>query len=177
MKSLIIASLILLAACARGPQGASGSNGANGTDGVPGAQGPAGQTGATGPQGEQGEAGANGAQGTQGLQGEVGATGPQGTAGADSPPTPYTVVNVIQPCGAASSPYKEVLLLLENGDLLASFSETASGQNTRFAFLPDGSYVDTDASGCAFTVSTVGSTRSVSWTGGGLSWNTGGQND
>ena len=58
----------------------------------------------------------------------------------------------IAPCTEASSPYKEQLLCLNDGGLLGDFSDSASGLNTRFAFIPTGSYVDTDDSGCNFSV-------------------------
>jgi len=93
-----------------------------------------------------------------------------GVNGVSPSPSPYTPTGVITPCGPNSSPYKEVLLLLQDGSLLSSFSDTASGSNTRFALLPDGSYEDTDASHCAFTISTSGKIRSITWTGGGESW-------
>lgn len=78
----------------------------------------------------------------------------------------YTPVEPIQPCGNTVA-YKEVLLRLSGGEVLASFSENANGLNTRFSFLPDGSYVDTDASGCNFSLATSadGSQRAMSWLG------------
>jgi hypothetical protein len=87
--------------------------------------------------------------------------------------TPYSVLGPIQPCGAASSPWKEVLLCLSNGSILGSFSETASGQNTRFAFLPAGTYQDTDESGCNFSVAVGPDSSSVlSWTAGSNQYST-----
>lgn len=97
--------------------------------------------------------------------------GAPGMAGQDAPLSMYTPVRVITPCGPTSATYKEVLLLLEDGSLLSSFSDNQSGFNTRLAFLPDGSYMDTDGSNCQFNVITNGSTRSVIWAGGHASWN------
>ena len=90
--------------------------------------------------------------------------------GADAPPTSLTPVQAIAPCGVASSPYKEVLLVLSDGEVLASYSDSASGANTRLALLPDGSYVDTDASSCQFSLATNGDTRSITWSGGGVTF-------
>jgi len=98
------------------------------------------------------------------CNGQNGATGATGAAGQAAPFSPITP---IQPCGNASSPWKEVLLCLENGSVLGDFSETASGQDTRLSFLPAGSYIDTDESGCNFSVSVdnAGDTT-VSWGAG-----------
>jgi hypothetical protein len=84
--------------------------------------------------------------------------------------SPFTPVGFITPCGPNSAPYKELLIILHDGSLLSSFSDNVSGYNTRLAFLPDGTYYDTDPSACVFTISTSGSTRSISWNGGGQSW-------
>lgn len=93
-----------------------------------------------------------------------------GAPGRVAPASPLTPVEVIQPCGPGSAQYKEVILRLADGSLLSSFSDNAAGQNTRLALLPDGDYVDTDGSSCSFSVSTNGSTRSISWAGGSESW-------
>jgi hypothetical protein len=82
-------------------------------------------------------------------------------------PTNYAPTSVIAPCGVSSSPYKELLLCLVNGDVMGSFSDSASGLNTRLALLSAGSYVDTDDSGCQFTVSIDNSgNTTVSWNQG-----------
>jgi hypothetical protein len=92
--------------------------------------------------------------------------GTNGTNGTNAPPTPYTTVEPIMPCGNTVA-YKEVLLRLSNGQVLASFSDNTKGLNTRLAFIPDGSYIDTDDSSCNFQLSTStdGTTRSISWFG------------
>lgn len=90
--------------------------------------------------------------------------GENGQDGQNAALSAYTPVDVIMPCGNNAA-YKEILLRLFNGQLLASFSDDASGKNTRLSLLPDGSYVDTDSSQCTFTVSTSGHTRSISWSG------------
>jgi hypothetical protein len=139
-------------------------------NGATGSQGATGSTGATGAQGAQGAAGTNGtngATGATGSQGATGATGAQGPVSAFSPITPIT------PCGAASSPWKEVLLCLQDGSVLADFSETMAGQDTRLSFIPAGSYEDTDESGCNFSVSVDGSgDTTVSWGAGSNSYST-----
>lgn len=114
--------------------------------------------------------GANGSAGATGAQGSVGAQGNTGPQGASIVQSPYTPVQAIEPCGPTSSSYKEVLLVLSNGDILSSFSEQLNGQDTRLTFLTDGSYVDTDESGCNFSVSTTGTTRSITWSGGSTSF-------
>lgn len=82
------------------------------------------------------------------------------------------VVQQITPCGPNSSPWKEVLLQLAGGSLIGTFSDNASGLNTRLSDIPDGSYIDTDNSGCNFSVSTSGSNRSISWNTGSNSYST-----
>lgn len=99
-----------------------------------------------------------------------GLTGQSGQSGKDAPISPMTPVAYITPCGPNSSPFKEVLLLMGDGSVLASFSNTQAGYNTRFAFIPDGTFQDTDSSNCIFTLSTSGETRSISWHGGGQTW-------
>ena len=74
--------------------------------------------------------------------------------------TQYNIVTIIDPCGDAPGIYDEVLLQLANGQIVASFSQNAAGDNTRFALIPQGSYVTTDGSGCRFNVSSTGV---VSW--------------
>jgi len=85
--------------------------------------------------------------GPKGDKGDPGETGPAGAA---------AVLEVIDPCGDAAGIVDEVILRLANGQLLASFSQNASGLNTRFAVITAGSYVTTDGSNCAFTVDANG---------------------
>jgi hypothetical protein len=170
MKKLMI--LILLAACAKtGPQGANGTDGKDGKNGT------------NPPQLRISESPADpsvcpsgGTEVSFNYVLQLGQTAPEvpspitvcnGLAGVSAP---LGIQEAIAPCGAASSSFKEVLLRLADGSLLASFSANSSGQNTRLSLLPDGSYTDTDDSACSFTVSTNGNTRSISWSGGGESW-------
>lgn len=101
--------------------------------------------------------------------------GVQGQAG---PPSPFSPIYPITPCGANSSPWKEVLLCLEDGSILADFSEDMQGEETRLAFIPPGSYEDTDNSGCYFNVASDGNGgNTVSWGAGSnqyATWNAGG---
>lgn len=139
-----------------GATGASGHNGTNGSNGVsctvqtitPSASSPTG-----------------GALLTCGLTQVVVYNGAANAAAAM-----LQIVQQITPCGPNSSPWKEVLLQLAGGLLVGSFSDNSSGLNTRLSDLPDGSYVDTDNSGCNFSVFTSGSTRSVSWSSGSNSY-------
>lgn len=78
----------------------------------------------------------------------------------------YSPVEAIYACGNNVA-YKEVLLRLQNGQVLGSFSNNTAGDMTRLAFLPDGNFMNTDNSGCQFSLSTSsdGKTRSISWSG------------
>lgn len=78
----------------------------------------------------------------------------------------YTPVEPIMACGESVA-YKEVLLRLSNGQVLGSFSNDVGGTMTRLAFLPDGTFMNTDISACVFSLSTSadGKTRSISWAG------------
>ncbi len=101
-----------------------------------------------------------------GVAGAAGAAGSNGTNGTNAVLPAYTAVEPIMPCGNTVA-YKEVLLRLSNGQVLSSFSDNAAGSMTRLAFLPDGSFVDTDDSDCHFSLSTSAdkSTRAISWSG------------
>jgi len=94
----------------------------------------------------RGPAGLPGKDG-QSIQGERGEAGEDGTD---------AVLEVIDPCGDAPGVVDEILLRLADGRVLCSFSANASGQNTRLAILPAGSYVTTDGSSCHFTVTVNG---------------------
>lgn len=59
-----------------------------------------------------------------------------------------SIVSIIDPCGDAAGIWDEVFLQLSDGTLLASFSDNAAGQNTRFSVLTNGNYVTTDGSNC-----------------------------
>lgn len=62
------------------------------------------------------------------------------------------IVSIKDPCGDKANVYDEVFLVLSTGEMLSSFSDTASGLNTRFAKLTPGSFATTDNSACYFTV-------------------------
>ncbi len=95
--------------------------------------------------------------------------GATGATGAAAPVSPLSLVQLIAPCGLASSAWKEELMLFSDGTLLADYSTSASGSDTRLSLIPDGTYEDTDESGCVFTISTSGTTRSISWNAGSSS--------
>ena len=105
-------------------------------------------------------------QSTTICNGLNGTNGTNGTNGVNAQAPAYSTVDAIMPCGNTVS-NKEVLLRLSDGEILGSVSASASGANTRFSFMNDGSYVDTDGSGCNFSVATSadGTTRSISWMG------------
>lgn len=111
--------------------------------------------------------GADICNGSPGLQGMDGLVGPTGPAGTDPNVSPFLPIAAIEPCGVNSSSYKEVLLGLANGDIFAEFTGGSSTSDVRNAFIPDGSYQDTDGSSCAFGVVTaVNGDRTVSWSSG-----------
>lgn len=193
-----------------GTNGSNGSNGADGSNGTNGTNGTNGSNGSNGTNGVDGisttfsivpDSGVNctnggfditftaGAttstqyvcNGTNGLNGNSGQAGTNGSNGSNGGTVTFNMVQAIMPCGFSSSPWKEVILGLQGGQLLSSFSETMGGQNTRLSFIPNGSYIDTDSSGCNFSVSGDGSTTSQiswgsgsnaysSWSAGGYSW-------
>lgn len=73
--------------------------------------------------------------------------------GVNAPPTPYTPVGFVDPCGDAPGVWDEVFMRLQNGMLLASFSDNFHGDNTRLSILSPGTYQTTDGDNCVFTVS------------------------
>lgn len=91
-----------------------------------------------------------------GADGSNGKDGKDGVDGQNAPASPFTPVAIIDPCGDAPGIWDEVFLRMSNGTLLASFSDSASGQNTRFSVLTAGSYVTTDNSHCYFNVDSNG---------------------
>lgn len=142
-------------------------------DGVPGLPGAAGNdgVGSVGPQGPTGSAGENGAAGTPGLSCTVvpidgGAdiqcgdgssvvilNGLPGPAGSTSP---YTVVELIDPCGDGPG-FDEVLLRMADNRLMAHYSH---GSLQFLVVLSPGAYETTDGTKCRFTVN---SSNEVSW--------------
>lgn len=108
-----------------------------------------------------------------GAVGQPGVPGPSGQVGATGPTGSFTTASIIQPCGATSSPWKEVLLCLADGTILADFSDDSSGLNTRLSLIPPGSYIDTDESGCNFEVSPYGQNGlQVTWSAGSNQYST-----
>lgn len=109
----------------------------DGRDGVPGAP------------------GQNGKDGIDGKDGVNGKDGEDGEDGADAPTSPFTIVGILNPCGDASGIYDEIFLKLENGTIVSSFSDSASGQNTRFVVMVPGTYVTSDGDHCYFTITST----------------------
>lgn len=89
-----------------------------------------------------------------------GTDGLNGSNGQDASPSPFTPVSIVNPCGDAPGIYDEVFLKLQNGTLIASFSDNANGQNTRFSVLTAGSYQTTDGDNCVFTLDSSGNITS-----------------
>lgn len=113
-----------------------------------------------------GVAGRDGRDGDDGEDGADGADGEDGEDGQYASLPAYTPVAAIYPCGNTSA-YAEVLLRLQNGLVLSSFSDNTSGKMTRFTFLPDGQYMTTDNLNCRFQLYTSDdrTTRAISWSG------------
>lgn len=154
-----------------GLPGEIGPRGIQGRAGEPGGQGEPGPTGSAGERGEQGDPGSNctvantitgatvfcedgtiatisnGIDGINGSDGES-IVGPQGEPGQDAPPTPFTVVELIDPCGQEAV-FDEVLLRMADGSLMAHYS---AGGNQFLTLVPPGSYATTDGTGCTFIV-------------------------
>lgn len=85
-----------------------------------------------------------------------GLNGANGTNGTNAPPTPYSPTAIVNPCGDHPSIHDEVYLKLQNGTVLASFSDNVNGLNTRFAQLTAGTYNTTDGDNCTFTINASG---------------------
>lgn len=167
---------------ANGQDGTNGHDGAAGHDGSNGVDGHDGSDGSDGHDGEDGSDGDDGydsliATTAASICGSAGGTtflvgldtnrdhaleGSEVTSsasvcnGASAAPSPFTIVAIKDPCGDAAGVYDEVMLQLQNGTIIASFSENSSGKNTRFATIPAGSYVTTDGSLCYFSVNASG---------------------
>jgi hypothetical protein len=63
-----------------------------------------------------------------------------------------SIIEIIHTCPDIKLPYREVLLRLSDGNILASFSDSIAGYNTRFSLLQAGNYMNTDGSYCYFSV-------------------------
>jgi len=111
------------------------------------------------------------------CDGAEGANGSNGSPGKD---TSFDLLTAIAPCGMDSEPGlgKEILLCLSDGSVISSFSDNASGKNTRLAFIPlNVQLQDTDGSLCIFMATknenndtiiqwNPGSNGKTSWLGG-----------
>lgn len=151
-------------------EGVRGERGQQGEPGVPGQRGEPGPSGAQGQPGERGPAGDPGTQGTPGTDGSscevtqvsngalitctngTNAAILNGADGTDAPPTPYSVTQIIDPCGRQGT-FDEVLLKTSNGTILAHY---ASGSNQFLTIIGPGSYVTTDGTHCYFTITSDG---------------------
>ena len=94
LLTTVLASVVALAGCGRGPegpqgpQGPQGMAGPQGQQGPSGPQGPKGDVGPPGSQGTKGDAGPPGPRGEPGPPGPQGVLGPQGEAGLAGPQGP-----------------------------------------------------------------------------------------
>lgn len=69
-----------------------------------------------------------------------------------SAPAPTDIASIVDPCGTSPAISNEVFIRLQNGYLIASYSDSSSGANTRFVLIKPGNYVTTDGDYCYFTV-------------------------
>jgi hypothetical protein len=74
--------------------------------------------------------------------------GQDGADGSPAPATPYTVTEIIDPCGNSPG-FDEVLLRLHNGQIMAHY---AQGALQFLTILSPGTYRVTDGTNCVFTV-------------------------
>lgn len=72
-------------------------------------------------------------------------------------PSPTAFTHAINPCGDNPSLIDEVIISDGQGNIFGSFSDNASGHNTRFALIPPGNYITTDGDLCRFTINADGS--------------------
>jgi hypothetical protein len=79
-----------------------------------------------------------------------------GVNGVSASVSPFTPIDVVNPCGDNPGLIDEVFLRLANGKLVASMSDNSNGLNTRFSILSPGSYVTTDGDNCQFSVDAQG---------------------
>lgn len=76
-----------------------------------------------------------------------------GEAGNDGADGNDSILALVDPCGDSPGAHDEVLIRLSDGRLLASFSNNANGDYTRFSVLVPGvNYMTTDGTGCYFSV-------------------------
>lgn len=73
----------------------------------------------------------------------------------------HNVTKIVDPCGDTPGKYDEVFLKTSTGKLIASFSDTASGLNTRFSELVPGTFTTTDGTSCTFTVTNVNNVLTI----------------
>jgi len=132
-----------------GKDGKDGQQGIAGTQGTPGVDGAPGRDGAPGTNGSNGT---DGAQGIPGPQGETGATGPSGPTGPGAPVNPYTIMEMVNPCGDAPGVIDEVFIRIATGQLIVLFAQNNHGDYPRLAVLVPGAYSTSDGDNCTFTL-------------------------
>lgn len=90
--------------------------------------------------------------GQQGPQGVAGQNGQDGADGTNAELNESSIVAVLDPCGDSAVAQDELLLVLNNGQIVVSFSDNTSGLNTRLTTLNPGSYQTSDGSNCKFDI-------------------------
>lgn len=102
--------------------------------------------GTDGQNGQDGVDGINGSNGIDGINGTDGQNGQDGVDGQDG--INGVIVDVMNPCGDAAQTEDEILLVLDNGGVLAYFEQ---GGNRRLSLLePNKRYQTTDGDKCQF---------------------------
>ncbi len=95
---------------------------------------------------------------SNGVNGEAGETGAAGQDGADAPVNPWSIAEILSPCG--SSVLDEVLIRFSNGQIMAHYSKA---NRQHLTMLVPGAYSTTETNGgheCSFVVHASGE---VTW--------------
>jgi hypothetical protein len=142
-----------------GIDGKDGRDGIDGKDGVDGQDGQDGQDGIDGQDGKDGIDGQDGQDGAKGEQGEKGEKGDKGDAGDDAPAGPFSITELIDPCGPTPGKHDEVLFKLADGSVAALYYDHAGKKSFLTKLLP-GTFVTTDFQSCVFTINPD---MSVTW--------------
>lgn len=90
--------------------------------------------------------------------GADGADGVDGVDGTNATINPYSVTEIVDPCGDHAGHFDEVLLKMYNGDIVAYFKD--NGSREFLTIIGAGNYQTTDKQKCNFSVD---SNRNITW--------------
>lgn len=79
------------------------------------------------------------------------------------PESPYAIQAVVDPCGDHPGELDELLLVLNNGSVIATLSADNGGSWTRLVSLENGNYVTTDSTNCSFSISKSDTVTSIAF--------------